>query len=98
MRDVERPVRGRRRGPWAFCARRLSFMHSLSHAVPVSCNAGMVHANGYGHLLRVNGLQGQGPGSPRSITGRDVMAIWSALCLRLDVTAISTEDVSNKVG
>ncbi|KAL6772237.1 hypothetical protein ACKKBG_A29465 [Auxenochlorella protothecoides x Auxenochlorella symbiontica] len=61
---------------------------------------GMVHGNGYGHLLRVNGVEGQGgaAGSGPRISGRTVMLLWTQLCARLAATAISTEDVSNKGG
>lgn len=55
---------------------------------------GMIHANGYGHLLRVNGVYA---GSSR-MTGLQIFALWDALCDRLGVHSISVEDVSEKSG
>ncbi|PKA56648.1 PHD finger protein [Apostasia shenzhenica] len=42
---------------------------------------GVVHANGYGHLLRVNGRDG---GSAR-LTGSEIMDFWDRLCKMLHV-------------
>jgi hypothetical protein len=41
----------------------------------------VVHANGYGHLLRVNGREG----GSRLLTGRDIMSFWDRLCNVLHV-------------
>jgi hypothetical protein len=41
----------------------------------------VVHANGYGHLLRVNGREG----GSRCLTGRDIMSFWDRLCKVLHV-------------
>ena len=41
----------------------------------------VVHANGYGHLLRVNGREG----GSRHLTGRDIMSFWDRLCKVLHV-------------
>jgi len=41
----------------------------------------VVHANGYGHLLRVNGREG----GSRFLTGRDIMSLWDRLCKVLHV-------------
>lgn len=42
---------------------------------------GVVHANGYGHLLRVNGREG----GSKSLTGCDIMGFWDRLCKMLRV-------------
>ncbi|GAB4820344.1 hypothetical protein N2152v2_007390 [Parachlorella kessleri] len=55
---------------------------------------GVVHANGYSHLLRVNGREG----GSRSLTGYQLTKLWDALCTLLRVRAVTTEDVSNKAG
>lgn len=41
----------------------------------------VVHGNGYGHLLRVNGREG----GSRYLTGRDIMGFWDRLCKLLHV-------------
>lgn len=53
---------------------------------------GVVHANGYGHLLRVNGVYG---GSTR-MTGLQIFALWDGLCEHLRVHRVTVEDVSSK--
>jgi hypothetical protein len=53
----------------------------------------MVHANGYSHLLRVNGREG----GSRSLTGFQLTKLWDTLCTLLRMRAVTTEDVSNKV-
>lgn len=55
--------------------------------------AGMVHANGFGHLLRVNGREG----GSRTFSGYQLTQLWDMLCTVLRVRAVTTEDVSNKV-
>ncbi len=55
---------------------------------------GVVHANGYGHLLRMNGRDG---GNER-LNGRQLMSIWDAICRLLGAREVSVEDVSNKSG
>lgn len=42
---------------------------------------GVVHANGYGHLLRVNGREG----GSRLLSGRHIMNFWDRLCKMLGV-------------
>lgn len=42
---------------------------------------GVVHANGYGHLLRVNGREG----GSRVLSGTDIMNFWDRLCKYLGV-------------
>jgi len=55
---------------------------------------GVVHSNGYGHLLRINGREG----GSKSATGLELVRLWDAICEGLLVKYISTEDVSNKSG
>lgn len=42
---------------------------------------GVVHSNGYGHLLRVNGREG----GADILSGFDIMNFWDRLCKRLAV-------------
>lgn len=42
---------------------------------------GVVHANGYGHLLRVNGREG----GSRFLSGIHIMDFWDRLCKTLGV-------------
>lgn len=55
---------------------------------------GVVHANGYGHLLRVNGREG----GSKVLSGTDIMNFWDRLCKYLGVRKISVMDVSKKYG
>ena len=41
----------------------------------------VVHANGYGHLLRVNGREG----GSKYLTGCDIMGFWDRICKMLHV-------------
>ncbi|VAH66676.1 unnamed protein product [Triticum turgidum subsp. durum] len=54
----------------------------------------VVHANGYGHLLRVNGREG----GSRHLTGRDIMSFWDRLCKVLHVRKVTVMDISKKQG
>lgn len=49
---------------------------------------GVVHANGYGHLLRVNGREG----GSRLLSGRHIMNFWDRLCKMLGVRSILLSD------
>lgn len=42
---------------------------------------GVIHANGYGHLLRVNGREG----GSRVLSGRHIMNFWDRICGMLGV-------------
>lgn len=42
---------------------------------------GVVHANGFGHLLRVNGREG----GSKFLKGSDIMSFWDSLCKVLRV-------------
>lgn len=55
---------------------------------------GVLHANGFGHLLRVNGREG----GSQSHTGYELVVLWDSLCQGLRARKVTTEDVSSKVG
>ncbi|KAG6528698.1 PHD finger protein At1g33420-like [Zingiber officinale] len=55
---------------------------------------GIVHANGYGHLLRVNGREG----GSKYLTGFNIMSFWDRLCKMLHVRKVSVMDISKKHG
>ncbi|KAL5567434.1 hypothetical protein UlMin_030598 [Ulmus minor] len=55
---------------------------------------GVVHSNGYGHLLRVNGREG----GSRILSGCHIMDFWDRLCKTLGVRKVSVMDVSKKYG
>ncbi|GMI88677.1 hypothetical protein like AT1G33420 [Hibiscus trionum] len=55
---------------------------------------GVVHSNGYGHLLTVNGREG---GSD-FLSGFHIMNFWDRLCTVLSVRKVSVMDVSKKYG
>ncbi|VFR01028.1 unnamed protein product [Cuscuta campestris] len=55
---------------------------------------GVVHANGYGHLLRVNGREG----GSKVLSGCHIMDFWDRLCGFLGVRKVSVMDVSKKYG
>lgn len=55
---------------------------------------GLVHSNGYGHLLRVNGREG----GSRFLSGCHIMDFWDRLCKYLGVRKVSVMDVSKKYG
>ncbi|KAM0940205.1 hypothetical protein DsansV1_C19g0161431 [Dioscorea sansibarensis] len=55
---------------------------------------GVVHTNGYGHLLRVNGREG----GSKLLTGYHIMSFWDRLCKLLHVRKITVMDVSKKFG
>ncbi|KAL6840161.1 hypothetical protein ACP4OV_029971 [Aristida adscensionis] len=54
----------------------------------------VVHANGFGHLLRVNGREG----GSRFLTGRDIMSFWDRLCKVLHMRKVTVMDISKKYG
>ncbi|GLT74641.1 hypothetical protein SLA2020_464280 [Shorea laevis] len=55
---------------------------------------GVVHSNGYGHLLTVNGREG----GSNVLSGSDIMNFWDRLCTALSVRKVSVMDVSKKYG
>jgi len=40
---------------------------------------GIIHVNGFGHLLRVNGREG----GSRYLFGCDIMGLWDRICIML---------------
>jgi hypothetical protein len=54
---------------------------------------GVLHANGFGHLCRVNGREG----GASTLTGTQLMHAWDRLCKLLRARLVSVEDVSNKL-
>ncbi|KAL9269842.1 PHD finger protein-like protein [Drosera capensis] len=55
---------------------------------------GVIHSNGYGHLLRVNGREG----GSKVLSGFHIMDFWDRLCRYLGVRKVSVMDVSKKFG
>ncbi|KAE8662810.1 PHD finger protein [Hibiscus syriacus] len=55
---------------------------------------GVIHSNGYGHLLRINGREG----GSRVLSGYHIMDFWDRLCKTLAVRKVSVMDVSKKYG
>eukprot|EP00775_Hariotina_reticulata_P006176 gene6176-6414_t len=55
---------------------------------------GVLHVNGFGHLLRMNGAQG----GSRKLIGKQLLSVWDRLCSLLRARQVSVEDVSNKNG
>lgn len=49
---------------------------------------GVIHANGYGHLLRVNGREG----GSRVLSGRHIMNFWDRLCRMLGVRLVASSN------
>ncbi|CAI5481008.1 unnamed protein product, partial [Closterium sp. Yama58-4] len=55
---------------------------------------GVIHTNGYGHLLRINGRE---RGS-RLVTGRQLMGLWDRICTMLNAREVTCMDMSKKLG
>ena len=55
---------------------------------------GILHSNGFGHLLRINGREG----GSQSHTGQQLVVLWDNLCQGLRARRVTVEDVSSKVG
>ncbi|XP_052196733.1 PHD finger protein At1g33420 isoform X2 [Diospyros lotus] len=55
---------------------------------------GVIHSNGFGHLLRVNGREG----GSTVLSGCHIMDFWDRLCRYLGVRKVSVMDVSKKYG
>lgn len=45
---------------------------------------GVVHANGYGHLLTLNGREG----GSKLLSGSDIMGFWDRLCATISVRSV----------
>ncbi|CAJ1970876.1 unnamed protein product [Sphenostylis stenocarpa] len=52
----------------------------------------VIHCNGYGHLLCVNGIEG----GSKVLSGREIMDLWDRVCTNLRVRKVAVEDVSCK--
>lgn len=55
---------------------------------------GVLHSNGYGHLLRLNGREG----GSNALDGKTVMSFWDKLCNDLHAREVTVQDVSRKHG
>ncbi|RZC68623.1 hypothetical protein C5167_031792 [Papaver somniferum] len=53
---------------------------------------GLIHCNGFGHLLSINGFEG----GSKFLSGQEIMDFWDRICTALKVRKISVEDVSKK--
>ncbi|KAI3926130.1 hypothetical protein MKW98_028266 [Papaver atlanticum] len=53
---------------------------------------GLIHCNGFGHLLSINGFEG----GSKFLSGQEIMDLWDRICTALKVRKISVEDVSKK--
>ncbi|KAL5697301.1 hypothetical protein ACHQM5_030853 [Ranunculus cassubicifolius] len=53
---------------------------------------GLIHCNGFGHLLCINGIEG----GSRYLCGREVMDLWDRICTALRARKITVEDTSTK--
>ncbi|PIA59751.1 hypothetical protein AQUCO_00400567v1 [Aquilegia coerulea] len=53
---------------------------------------GLVHCNGFGHLLCINGIEG----GSSCLCGREIMDLWDRICTSLRTRQISVEDTSRK--
>ncbi|PQM40741.1 PHD finger protein MALE MEIOCYTE DEATH 1 [Prunus yedoensis var. nudiflora] len=53
---------------------------------------GLIHCNGYAHLVCVNGLEG----GSKHLYGREIMDLWDRVCTNLRTRKITVEDVSKK--
>ena len=55
---------------------------------------GLIHANGFGHLKRVNGREA----GSMTLSGAQLMGLWETICYQLRAREVSVEDVSQKYG
>ncbi|XP_075494147.1 PHD finger protein MALE MEIOCYTE DEATH 1 [Primulina tabacum] len=53
---------------------------------------GLIHCNGFGHLLCINGIEG----GSKIICGRELMDLWDRICTSFRARKISVEDLSKK--
>ncbi|KAK1263960.1 PHD finger protein MALE STERILITY 1 [Acorus gramineus] len=53
---------------------------------------GVMHSNGFGHLLRANGIEG----GSEFISGHRIMDLWDRLCTGLKARKVSLTDVAKK--
>ncbi|CAL5212062.1 unnamed protein product [Lathyrus oleraceus] len=55
---------------------------------------GVVHSNGYGHLLTLNGREG----GSMHLSGSDLIGFWDRLCAAISVRKVTVMDLSKKFG
>ncbi|KAH9330687.1 hypothetical protein KI387_002795, partial [Taxus chinensis] len=53
---------------------------------------GMIHSNGFGHLLCINGREA----GSKYLSGREIMDLWDRMCAMLRARKVSVEDVAKK--
>ncbi|KAA8547684.1 hypothetical protein F0562_004113 [Nyssa sinensis] len=53
---------------------------------------GLIHCNGFGHLLCINGIEGRS----KYLCGREIMDLWDRICTNLHARKITVEDLSKK--
>ncbi|XP_061357149.1 PHD finger protein MALE MEIOCYTE DEATH 1-like [Gastrolobium bilobum] len=53
---------------------------------------GVIHCNGYGHLLCINGVEG----GSKVLSGREIVDLWDRICINLRARKIGVEDASYK--
>ncbi|OWM84971.1 hypothetical protein CDL15_Pgr027758 [Punica granatum] len=53
---------------------------------------GLIHGNGFGHLICINGIEG----GSKYLCGREIMDLWDRICSILCARKITVEDVSKK--
>ncbi|GAV60463.1 PHD domain-containing protein [Cephalotus follicularis] len=53
---------------------------------------GLIHCNGYGHLLCINGIEG----GSKNLCGREIMDLWDRICAHLRTRKITVEDLAKK--
>ncbi|KAJ4840879.1 hypothetical protein Tsubulata_010374 [Turnera subulata] len=53
---------------------------------------GLIHCNGFGHLLCINGKEG----GSKYLHGREIMDLWDRICSNLRARKITVEDLSKK--
>ncbi|KAI3931123.1 hypothetical protein MKX01_029313 [Papaver californicum] len=63
------------------------FDHNQTHLLH-----GLIHCNGFGHLLSINGFEG----GSKLFCGREIMDLWDRICTALRARKITVEDVSKK--
>ncbi|KAM2527723.1 hypothetical protein TB1_024946 [Malus domestica] len=60
--------------------------------LPTHLLHGLMHCNGFAHLVSINGLKG----GSKHLYGREIMDLWDRICTSLRTRKISVEDASNK--
>ncbi|XP_048422241.1 PHD finger protein MALE MEIOCYTE DEATH 1 [Pyrus x bretschneideri] len=60
--------------------------------LPTHLLHGLIHCNGFAHLVCINGLEG----GSKHLYGREIMDLWDRICTNLRTRKISVEDASKK--